>query len=56
MAAMGWDGGHLHMFSDDTTCYAPDEEHRERLEWRPVGLRPAVFDLAGVNARLHGPV
>jgi hypothetical protein len=146
MAAMGWDGGHLHMFSDDTTRYGTtpddededefaladvlvepgdrlrytydfgddwdheiklekvlppdagphttavpvclagkgacppedcggpwgytdlkeaiadpsDEEHGERLEWLgledPSDFDPAAFDLATVNARLHGPV
>jgi hypothetical protein len=146
MAAMGWDGGHLHMFSDDTTRYGTtpddededlfaladvlvepgdrlrytydfgddwdhdikmgkvlppdpgphasavpvclagkgacppedcggdwgyaslkvtiadpsDEEHEERLEWLgledPSDFDPSAFDLASVNARLHGPV
>jgi hypothetical protein len=37
-----------------------DEEHEERLEWLgledPSDYDPAAFDLASVNARLHGSV
>ena len=37
-----------------------DEEYGERLEWLgledPSDFDPAAFDLAAVNARLHGPV
>jgi hypothetical protein len=103
MAAMGWDGGHLHMFSDDVTQYGttPDDEDEDEFtladvlagpgdrlrytcdfgdDWDhdirlekvlppaadphaaalgledPSDFDPAGFDLASVNARLHGPV
>jgi hypothetical protein len=63
VAAMGWDGGHMHMFSDSITQYGPDGEDEDEdgmLEWLgledPSDFDPAAFDLAGVNARLLGLV
>jgi hypothetical protein len=44
----------------ETIADPSDEEHEERLEWLgledPLDFDPAAFDLAGVNARLHGSV
>jgi hypothetical protein len=44
----------------ETIADPSDEEHEERLEWLgledPSDFDPAAFDLASVNARLHGPV
>ena len=42
----------------ETIADPSDEEHEERLEWLgledPSDFDPAAFDLASVNARLHG--
>ena len=44
----------------ETIADPSDEEHEERLEWLgledPSDFDPAAFDLASVNARLHGSV
>jgi hypothetical protein len=44
----------------ETLADPSDEEHEEMLEWLgledPSGFDPSAFDLASVNARLHGPV
>ena len=43
----------------ETIADPSGEEHEERLEWLgledPADFAPAAFDLASVNARLHGP-
>ena len=44
----------------ETIADPSDEEHEGMLEWLgledPSDFDPAAFDLASVNARLHGPV
>ena len=44
----------------ETIADPSDEEHEEMLEWLgledPSDFDPAAFDLASVNARLHGRV
>jgi hypothetical protein len=42
MAAMGWDGGHLHMFSDDVTQYGttPDDEDEDEFTLADVLVEP----------------
>jgi Plasmid pRiA4b ORF-3-like protein len=41
-AAMGWDGGHLHMFSDDITHYGtlPDDEDEDGFALADVLVEP----------------
>jgi hypothetical protein len=42
IAAMGWDGGHLHMFSDDVTQYGttPDDEDEDEFAIGDVLVEP----------------
>jgi hypothetical protein len=42
IAAMGWDGSHLHIFSDDTTLYGttPDDENEDEFALADVLVEP----------------
>ena len=52
----GGDWGYASL--EETIADSSDEGHEERLEWLgledPSDFDPAAFDLASVNARLHG--
>jgi hypothetical protein len=57
-ADCGGDWGYAEL--KETIADPSAEEHEEMLEWLgledPSDFDPAAFDLASVNARLHGPV